>query len=307
VGEEEEYEGGYDDAPVIRPGAVTPPPYGLAVGTHPSSKKALNPQTIDLVLEGEPGQIALTSLVRVLESTLGILKDLEASLRHETKSALEWYVTELRMGSLAATLEARPTTAQAVPVPLIEEVASAFVTGLGELEERVTLPPGFLDTTMRHVTKIGNTIGRNGAVGLRARTAKAERRVTHEVAVHARAATRPKFQAFGSVLGTLDVIDVHNVQKRVHVRIYTELGRRPVSAYLPPSRLDLAKEALGRRVIASGTVKRNQANELIRIDAEDLELVPLEEDLPSVAELVGSDPRFTGGRSTEEYLRELRA
>ena len=46
--------------------------------------------------------------------------------------------------------------------------------------------------------------------------------------------------------------------------------------------------------------------EPLRVEVERIRALRPREELPSIEELSGSDPDFTGGMSTEEYLRSIR-
>jgi hypothetical protein len=56
----------------------------------------------------------------------------------------------------------------------------------------------------------------------------------------------------------------------------------------------------------SGVVHSNAKGEPLRVDVERIDLLSREEELPSTADLAGSDPSFTGDMSTEEYIRSSR-
>jgi hypothetical protein len=45
---------------------------------------------------------------------------------------------------------------------------------------------------------------------------------------------------------------------------------------------------------------------MVSIEVIELEVMPEDRDLPTVAELVGSDPGFTGGLTAAEWVRKVR-
>ena len=68
---------------------------------------------------------------------------------------------------------------------------------------------------------------------------------------------------------------------------------------------DAAKEK--RRVIATGLIAYNARHEPIRVELRgELRLLRRESELPSISELLGSDPELTGALSTEDFVRSLR-
>ena len=63
--------------------------------------------------------------------------------------------------------------------------------------------------------------------------------------------------------------------------------------------------ALGEIVIASGQLWRDEHGEPLRLHVRKLEGIDTD-NLPSVADVSGIAPNFTGGLSSEEYVRRLR-
>ena len=59
-------------------------------------------------------------------------------------------------------------------------------------------------------------------------------------------------------------------------------------------------------MIARGRLERNARGEPIRVKAKQLYIFREEKDLPTIAELGGKYPDFTGGLRSEEYVRRMR-
>lgn len=67
-----------------------------------------------------------------------------------------------------------------------------------------------------------------------------------------------------------------------------------------------AQAALQRRVLLSGMVHCSKTGEQVRVEVEQITVMPEDHELPSLDELQGSMPDLTGGLSTEEFLRMMR-
>ena len=63
--------------------------------------------------------------------------------------------------------------------------------------------------------------------------------------------------------------------------------------------------ALGETVIAAGELWRDEHGKPQRLELTGLRVID-QDDLPSVADVSGIAPNFTGGLSSEEYVRQLR-
>ena len=113
------------------------------------------------------------------------------------------------------------------------------------------------------------------------------------------------YQESGSVEGKLEMVSIHASPR---FAIYHAISGHSVRCKFDPHQLlDVVKEALGKRVIVSGLVHFNFKHEPIRVEIEDLMILPKEDELPSPSEIRGMAPDFTGDLTTEEYLRRLRS
>lgn len=66
--------------------------------------------------------------------------------------------------------------------------------------------------------------------------------------------------------------------------VYDEIHCRPVRGSFPDEIMPLVKEALSKRVLASGIIRRNSAHQMVSIEVIELEVMPEDGDLPTVAE-----------------------
>jgi hypothetical protein len=64
--------------------------------------------------------------------------------------------------------------------------------------------------------------------------------------------------------------------------------------------------AWNKRVVAGGILTRNAAGQAVRLDLEELILLPDETEQISAWNLLGIDPDYTGALSTDEYLDRTR-
>ena len=163
---------------------------------------------------------------------------------------------------------------------------------------------------MRRTQQLGNLIGKSGGPKAMRATLTSDSlqassaRVTAKIASNAKEALTPRQQTRGSLIGTLEVISVHQGQV---VTLYDEINRRATRGTFDRStQFDLVKSALGKRVVVDGVLSRNSLGEIVSIDMTKIELLPDESDLPSVRDLIGSEPELTGGLTAVEYQRVRR-
>jgi len=257
---------------------------------------------VRLKIEGEPGKISLRVFLKGIESELSILMDLDAAISGEAKGTLDWVVTDLQIDSLVVEVG---SVTRYDDRNLGPEVTKLFVSGLGQLEREGSTPPYFSDTTMVSARRMLRMIGRDGATGL-----EISRLPGETVRLSARAATNidhllpSRYTSVGSVEGKLEMISIHGPARFVvyHARTYKAVNCR----FERDRWLDTVKDALGQRVNVSGVVHYNARGEPMSVEIADIRRLRTEEELPKVADLTGSDPDFTGGLETSEYLRGLR-
>jgi hypothetical protein len=246
--------------------------------------------------------ISVRAFLTALHSELSILADLDAPISGEAKGSLDWVVTDLQIGSLLVEVGSRSRYDDRNSGP---EVAKRFVNGLGQLETEGSTPPYFSDITLRSAKKMLGLIGRNGATGLEVSTHPDEIiTLSPRAAMNIDELLPSRYTSLGSIEGKLEMISIHGPSRFL---VYHARTHKAVNCKFDQARwLDKVKDALGHRVNVSGTVHYNSRGEPMRVDITDIRRLRIEEELPTVAELAGSDPNFTGGLDTSEHLRGLR-
>lgn len=255
-----------------------------------------------LYIDGEAGQVPFGSFIELMNNSLAILRDLDSAISSDPTGTLEWVVTELNLGSASVGIQSRNTKP---PKDHGREVATRFVGGLEQIEEKGTTPPYFSDFDLRKAQGLARLLERNGAQVFRAIDVDDERtaEITRRTSVNAAQLMAPKHRSIGSVTGRLEMI---SVRRGPRFSVYEALTRRAVNCRFKEEMLELVKDALGRRVIASGIIHYNYKGEPIRVELEDLRILPREEELPSPDEILGMAPDFTGDSTTEEFIRRIR-
>ena len=111
--------------------------------------------------------------------------------------------------------------------------------------------------------------------------------------------------AMGSVKGTLEYLNIH--AQSSDIRIYPKLGPDRIEGRIPVQMIPLAGKAIGREVRAKGKLTYRAREDFPRyIQVEELEVLPRDEDLPSIMDIKGIAPNITGGTSSEDFIRGLR-
>lgn len=111
--------------------------------------------------------------------------------------------------------------------------------------------------------------------------------------------------AWGSVDGRLEAINVHDGANVFY--IYPVIGPTRVKCLFPSEVRETAVAAVDREARVSGTLKyKAYAQHPYEIEVEELEPLPFEDELPTLASLRGISPDATGGLPSEKFVRQLR-
>ena len=257
--------------------------------------------TVRLEIKGEAKAISLRTFIGVVQNSFGILQDLDLAISHHPEGTLDWLVSDLSTGSLVVQLDSVSRLSDKNFGP---EVASAFITGFSRVENEGTSPPYLSEAGMRKVKQLLKLIGKDGAHGISVSDLSKQVDVTAKASANIDQLIPARRRSIGGVEGRLEMISIHRKPRFV---VYHAVTRKGVTCRFDPEKLlEEVKDALGRRVIVSGTVHANAKNEPVRVDMERLRILRLEDELPSRSELSGSDPDFTDELTTEEFVEDIR-
>jgi hypothetical protein len=262
------------------------------------------PKRLELTIEGERGRIPLETFATVIHNSFDILSDLDSAISSEPRGTLEWFVSEVSFGSLVVSIESKSKLPK---VDYSPKVVEYFVGGLRHIQKERTTPPYFSDYGLRKAQSLARTLRReDGARAVVIRDVESEDTATiePEISIDLGRLISVRYQEAGSVEGKLEMISIHEVPR---FTVYHAITRHSIRCKFDPRRfMDVVRNALGERVIVSGIVYFNYKHEPIRVELENLAILPREEELPSPSEIGGMSPDFTGELTTEEYIRSLR-
>jgi hypothetical protein len=260
------------------------------------------PKHLEFVIKGERGRISLETFAAVIHNSFDILSDLDSAISSEPRGTLEWFVTGVSFSSLVVSLESKSKLPK---VDFSPQVVESFVGGLRHIQKEHTTPPYFSDYGLRKAQNLARTLHKNGATAVVIKDVEKEDTVTiePEITFDLGQLINVRYQEAGSVEGKLEMISIHGVPR---FTVYHAISRHSIRCKFNPNQLVVVKDALGRRVIVSGIVYFNYKHEPIRVELEDLAILPREAELPSPSKIRGISPDFTGELTTEEYIRSLR-
>lgn len=259
--------------------------------------------TLRFQIQGELGHITLAGFMDQINDHLRLLQDYDLAISRGQSASVEWLITNVSTSSLVVETEPRSLLDDKNFGP---EVAKVYVDGWASIEHEGVSPPYLTENGMDAARRIVRRIGKDGIEGIVVAGPERSVIISPKASAHMDQLIPVKYRSLGSAEGTLETISVHGSPR---FTIYHSRTKKAVRCDIPATDstlLDRAKEALGRRVIARGRLERNARGEPIRIKAERLRILRERKDLPTIAELGGKYPDFTGGLTSEEYVRRMR-
>lgn len=260
--------------------------------------------SVRLRLEGQPGAITLPVFIAAVSNSLKVLREFDVAITRLPQTTLDWFVSDLRIGSLVIEVASLPKSEQRNVGP---EVVDAFVNGLESIELRGVTPPLLPESGMQSYRRLVKLVGEGGATGIEVSTQ------THTVQLSARAAVnvdqllKIRRRSVGSVEGKIETISIHG---RPRVIVYQTRTNKAVPCRFPSDNdrelIQAAKTLLGERVNVAGVVHLNTKGEPMRVDVRTIRRLRPRQELPSIEDIGGSVPEFSGELSTEGYMRSIR-
>lgn len=250
---------------------------------------------------------------------LELLRGVEKAVEADGRSDLVWRVTDASMNSpISVELTpygVGPAAVVAARINLVEQYA---LDGLRALQRGDSRPAYFTDEVMQKARRINSRIlrgltnttieppgGAAAAIVIDRPAARAFERAM-EVAAHVGGAP---YRELGSVEGFVTKPELDGFGRAI-LRFRARLDGSEVKAFASGlafrqiEDLTLSEVWHGVRVRVYGLISYRSLGQIDTINASSIEILDTEA-LPGIDDIV--DPNFTGGLTSEEYLREQRA
>jgi hypothetical protein len=263
-------------------------------------------RTITLRIEGE--EISAQVFHQKVGAFLEVLRDIERNVNEErtdpAPASVKWVLDSIRAESpVVMTLRADP--AEDAKENAGEKVIAIATAGLKEIQSHSPLqelPPYFTMPVLEAVRTLVRPVD-DDVAGITVITPEETVPLTGQATVNVERFLRPVFQHYGTVEGVLEMVSVAGRGPRINVK--DRLSGRAISCIVPRERLSDVLQVFGLRVSVYGRVRTNELGDVLRIDMEEIEAFPTDDELPSVDQVAGAFD-LTGGKTIEEHLKSLR-
>jgi hypothetical protein len=249
--------------------------------------------------------VDLPEFHRATGNFLGLLQEYDSAIANTTNGFLSWRVTNLRT-SPSPVIGVTPTVRRRVrhAKDTSKLVEKELISSIGTLTEGRDRPKLLSDAALGKIHKLAKTVPEIGDSLIftgNEKSFKLQTMITVKTLDQITELTMPQSVSFGTVVGGLETISIHN---GLEFRVWEEDSRRPVRCYLSDSQRSRAVEMLGMRVIVTGVIKADRYGRPLSMQVETFDAMVMPDGLPSIGEMKGLVPDFTGGRSLKEYFED---
>jgi hypothetical protein len=243
---------------------------------------------LEIYVHGQPSEVDAGKVISGLRHVLELLKNIEDANARGRPGRSTWRFTALNLSSFdaeIAVLEPRP----GLSTDDVDSVLQLAVDGLALTESSLKIPQQWNLAAVESARKLADTFGsvtdRGARLAItRDSTTVAEANVTAQAARNITKVTGERRRSFGSVIGKLDAITLHD---RREAGLWTDLGQHRVSIRFSPELLDMVHASLGKRVEASGVVWRDYRGVPVSVELRRIAELSTRAESPSLTELAG--------------------
>ena len=258
--------------------------------------------TITIELRSEGDFVDASTYHTALSKLLAVLREVDGVLTHRAGASgrsVKWLIRSTHTSNPTIVIQAE-STKEEVDVGRI--VIGSTLTALDSLQREPTRPNDLTYAAIERCQELSDLVRRDGLREIVVGADSREAIVTGRLAENVRELVGQKSEVLGSVEGVLEMITLRG---RGYFNVYSDVTGKATKCYFDSEMIDTAKDALGRRVIVTGLIRSfplEEGQEMARINS--VEILPSDDDLPTPDEVMGLIPDLTGGKPSEQYLKE---
>ena len=254
---------------------------------------------ITVSVEGQTPDLLARPFLDAVDSSLDILRDLDASIAMRRSPTLQWAIADMHIGSPAVmTLKALPPN---TGKDVSQDVVNHYVEGLELLARGESLPPFFSDDALDAAKRLSDLTKGNERV-VTIQTGQRSVKVSHRISANVDDLIEKSYVSDGSVEGVIEMVTIH---ERTYFRIYDAIQGWGVPCYFAQDSIEEVRTALGKRASITGRLRSDRSGKPESMQVSGIRLLG-SEPLPTPGEVRGIASGMTGGLKAEEYLREVR-
>jgi len=256
------------------------------------------------------GEVSSYVFRKAVDDALYLVSQYDAGISKTRTGVYDWFVNGLHNnGTMAIDFVSRLKKSQRkskLPERVeSQKITDSLMTGVDDIENRGVTPSYLSENGLERVGELADLLQREPTTNkFSFKTPERIVEITPQTSENVKKLLPIKRTAFGSVEGRIEVINVH---KRFKALLYHAVTNKIITCYFEESEMDMVKDALGKRVIVSGELKKNIHGDTFRIEKPQLEIMEGKKRfvLPNKNETLKT-PSFANAFTTAEYMRRIR-
>lgn len=243
--------------------------------------------------------VTARDLTRAISNLTALLGSIDRSVSGEQDLTSKWVIQEMRSSEPMITLRHEPR-------PNRRDVGSRIVQAVIEVVEEINassraanllhkVPTSILQKA-EGLSSLGGNISITGCWNGQPKTV----RITETTGEKLKPYTS-YYESLGTVEGILRAVSFDG-----NLKIHNPLYDRDVQCVVDTDMVERAIHAFGLRIAARGLVRMDRGGNVVRIRADQFEVMPSDEELPSIEDMRGAIPGLTGDMNTEDFVRVVR-
>lgn len=261
---------------------------------------------ITIQLEGssdDSGHLRLNELIKQLELVASALKHTEQTVTGKEERFVYYRVIDLSHNSpVTCVLEAVPVEKE-IRSEIAKRTINNFLRNLRQIDTKGRVPSRVDTSALESYRELGSLLDKNVS---KVRISNLNFTIDIDKSFNNKVENiiGPDELSKGSLTGNLEWINLHNTNS---FNIYPIVGAKKVKCQFPRDLKETVISAIDRYIRVYGDLRyKSRDNFPYAMNVEDMEILPDENELPSLFDLRGIAPYATGNLSSQDFINSIR-
>ena len=260
---------------------------------------------IIIQLEGsteDQGHLRLNELIKQLELVASALKHTEQTVTGKDERQVYYRVVDLSHNSpVTCVLEAIPVKDGRSEIA--KRVVNNFIKNLRQINTKGRVPGRVDSFALESYKDLGALLDKNIS-SIKISNSSVDVRIDKTFNSKVEQIIGPDEISSGSLTGNLEWINLHNANT---FNVYPVIGAKKVKCHFPRELKETVISAIDKYVRVYGELRyKSRDNFPYAMNVEDLEILPEDNDLPTLFDLRGIAPQATGNLSSLDFINSIR-
>lgn len=261
---------------------------------------------IIIQLEGsteDHGHLRLNELIKQLEIVASALKHTEQTVTGKDGRQVYYRVVDLSHNSPVTCVLEAVSIKKEGRTDVATRVVTNFLRNLRQINTKGRVPSRVDTFALESYRELGSLLDKNIS-GVKISNASVDIRIDKSFNERVEKIIGPDEISNGSLTGNLEWINLHNAN---NFNIYPVIGAKKVKCHFPRELKETVISAIDKYVRVYGEMRYKSRDSFpYAMNIQDLEILPSEDELPTLFDLRGIAPQATGSLSSQDFINSIR-